>query len=151
MEEISDIMEMSASFHQTVHLNKDVGSDLFIVLLGLVSQNCSKKSLLATRILNCLLDRHFQKQQFDKPKIFYQNSPYDIRINENEKVDRDFFIPYHERFHNSLLEGFLNFAKYKDNLIMLFQTLCILIVEVQQAQQTPFLGYCTTLYTMEPH
>lgn len=123
-------LEYAAYMHDTGLYKDTLTSKIFPILMRMIASSNRLVSLLGNRVMHHLLDRHGNRSQFDTPKVFFENTSFDLRINDYDKQDKYFLERNREILHDSLVHGIMKHCAIRLNLESVYCTICLIAVEV---------------------
>ncbi|XP_044019246.1 uncharacterized protein LOC122859629 [Aphidius gifuensis] len=122
-------LEYAASIYKTSLLIKTFDDKLLPLLMKMISSNNRLISLLGNRVIQCLIDRNKNRQQFEKPRTFFKNINYKITLNNYNKNDELFYKLNRQIFHDSFVNS-LMYHTSKLSLEATYCSICLLAVEI---------------------
>lgn len=128
--ELSNILETAAQYYEMDILEKTLENELFFIILKMISSSKQSVSLVGNRVLQNLIDRKHNKLQFQCVKNFFENTDYDIKINDHNRRDQEFLMQHRELIHDSFLQCVMNHCSSRINLESMYCTICLIAVEV---------------------
>ncbi|XP_024944229.1 uncharacterized protein LOC107271217 [Cephus cinctus] len=123
-------LEYAAFLHNSSSYEKTLTSEVFPMLMHMIGSTNRLANLLGNRVLQYLLDRNNNKHQFDTPKIFFENTQFDLCIGKYNRKDKIFLKTYREELHDCLVKSVINHCSTRLNLEATYCTICLLAVEV---------------------
>lgn len=99
-------------------------------LMHYIRSESHSKSMLACRIFAKLLDRGSNFREFSTPKIFHEDTYYDIDINQYSSARRQIFENQRREFESSVTTAIDLHGSRRINLEIVYNVLCMVLVEV---------------------
>nr|XP_031846290.1 uncharacterized protein LOC116432921 [Nomia melanderi] len=128
--EFGSTLEYTAYMHEVILYEKTLTPKVFPLLMEMIASKSKITSLLGNRVMQYLLDRKENKMNFDTPKIFFENTQFDLTIGECLKEDKLFCKLHREILHDSLLKSLVNHCTSRMNLETTYCTICLVAIEV---------------------
>ncbi|KZC11583.1 PREDICTED: uncharacterized protein LOC107189658 [Dufourea novaeangliae] len=128
--EYGSTLEYTAYMHEVTLYEKSLTPNIFPLLMEMIASKSKITSLLGNRVMQYLLDRRENKMNFDTPRIFFENTQFDLTIGECFKEDKMFCKLHREILHDSLLKSIVNHCTSRMNLETSYCTICLLAIEV---------------------
>ncbi|XP_017892554.1 uncharacterized protein LOC108632456 [Ceratina calcarata] len=128
--EFGSTLEYTSYMHQVTLLENTLTPKVFPLLMQMIASSSKIISLLGNRVIQYLLDRKENKMNFDTPKIFFQDTQFDLKIGACFKEDKLFCKLHREILHDSLLKSIINHSTSRMNLEATYCTICLIAVEV---------------------
>ncbi|XP_068087123.1 uncharacterized protein [Anabrus simplex] len=128
--DIANVIEHATLFHAQGPYRDIIGDQLFTAVLNMVASKRRVLSLVGNRFLQLMVDRNENRHQFETPKIFFQNTHFNIKIGRFNADDMVFLKRHRELFHNSFLKCVLRHAEHRLSLETVYMSICILACEV---------------------
>ncbi|XP_055534652.1 uncharacterized protein LOC129724071 [Wyeomyia smithii] len=130
MLEFGTTVEFAAS--TLVLSNSILTEEIYIVeyLVTYIRSELPTKSVLASRIFTKLLDRGKNFVQFSTPKIFHENTFYEIDINVYNPARKNIYEARRVVFEKALETAIELHGKRRMNLEVFYNVLCMLLVEI---------------------
>ncbi|XP_076659011.1 uncharacterized protein LOC143362595 [Halictus rubicundus] len=128
--EFGSTLEYTAYMHEVIAYEKSMTPKVFPLLMDMLASKSKIISLLGHRVMQYLLDRKENKMNFDTPKIFFENSQFDLTIAECLKEDKLFLKLHREILHDSILMSIVNHCSSRMNLESAYCTICLFAIEI---------------------
>lgn len=128
--EFGSTLEYTAYIHKVGLYEQTLTPKIFPLLMEMIASSSKIINLLGNRVIQYLLDRRENRINFDTPKIFFQNTQFDLKIGPCFKEDKLFCKLHREVLHDSLLKGITNHCSSRMNLEATYCTICLIAVEV---------------------
>ncbi|CAG9801226.1 unnamed protein product [Chironomus riparius] len=126
-------------------IDENLQPEIFEFLLAAMTLNCKTKSSLACRYLTHLLDHFNNFDEFSTPKIFYQGTPYKIKIPSESAIK--FNDDHRLLIQTSLLAAIKLHGCITSNLCAIFKVICMMIVSLPSSHT--FIMIITTLMQLQ--
>ncbi|XP_045477253.1 uncharacterized protein LOC123682584 [Harmonia axyridis] len=146
--EIGSMLEYAAMNYHTKLYKESIPNDVIDSLLKLISSKNMLQSLLGNRVMHYLIDRCNNRLKVDTPRIFYENSKYNIVVNTYHEQDKQFFQKHREAFHASLLTSIMTHGMRQINLESSYTLIALLMLEIPCAY-TAAAGVCLAMAIQE--
>ncbi|XP_076170260.1 uncharacterized protein LOC143148159 [Ptiloglossa arizonensis] len=128
--EFGSTLEYTSYMHKVTLYEKTLTPKILPLLMKMIGSKSKITSLLGNRVIQYLLDRNENKMNFDTPKIFFENTQFDLTIGECLKEDKLFCKLHREVLHDSLLKSVVNHCSSRMNLETTYCTICLIAIEV---------------------
>ncbi|XP_043261687.1 uncharacterized protein LOC122402729 [Colletes gigas] len=128
--EFGSTLEYTAYMHEVTLYEKTLTPKIFPLLMEMIGSKSKITSLLGNRVIQYLLDRQENKLNFDTPKIFFENTQFDLTIGECLNEDKLFCKLHREILHDNLLKSIINHCSSRMNLETTYCTICLIAIEV---------------------
>ncbi|GJQ72295.1 putative transcription initiation factor TFIID subunit [Trypoxylus dichotomus] len=128
--DFGNVLEYAAMLHQSGLYRYSLTESIFSNILLLIASENLLNSLLGHRVLQHMMDRRGNRQQFDTPRIFFQHTHFNITLARFEIDDKVLMKSYRETIHANLLGSVQKHGKHRINLESTYTTLAMFVVEV---------------------
>lgn len=128
--EFGSTLEYTAYMHEVTLYEKTLTPKIFPLLMEMIASTNKITNLLGNRVIQYLLDRKGNKMNFNTPKIFFEDTQFDLNIGPCFKEDKLFCKLHREILHDSLLKSIIIHCTSRMNLESTYCTICLIAVEV---------------------
>ncbi|KAK9727841.1 hypothetical protein QE152_g18982 [Popillia japonica] len=128
--DFGNVLEYASMLHRCGLYRFSLTESIFSNILLLIASENLLNSLLGHRVLQHMMDRRGNRQQFDTPRIFFQNTPFNITMAPFELDDKMLIKSYRETIHSNLLSSIQKHGKHRINLESTYTTMAMIVVEV---------------------
>ncbi|XP_054006576.1 protein EFR3 homolog B-like [Hylaeus anthracinus] len=128
--EFGSTLEYTSYMHEVTLYEKTLTPKIFPLLMKMIGSKSKITSLLGNRVIQYLLDRKDNKINFDTPKIFFEDTQFDLTISECFKEDKLFCKLHREILHDSLLKSIISHCSSRMNLETTYCTICLIAIEI---------------------
>ncbi|XP_076261153.1 protein EFR3 homolog cmp44E-like [Rhynchophorus ferrugineus] len=128
--QLGSIAEYAALRHKSSSYAHSFPEELIHNIWKMLSSENPIEHLFATRILQNLLDRHNNKAEFERPKIYFKDASYNINIVRYSVRDKIFYKKQRHHIFRVILEGLKNHYTNRINLENIYGLMAITCVEV---------------------
>lgn len=128
--EFGSTLEYTAYIHEVTLYEKTLTPKIFPLLMEMIASTSKITNLLGNRVIQYLLDRKENKMNFDTPKIFFEETQFDLTVGTCFKEDKLFCKLHREILHDSLLKSIINHCGSRMNLETTYCTICLIAIEV---------------------
>ncbi|XP_003702125.2 uncharacterized protein LOC100881854 isoform X1 [Megachile rotundata] len=128
--EFGSTLEYTAYMHVVTLYEKTLTPKIFPLLMRMIASKSKITNLLGNRVIQYLLDRKENRMNFDTPKLFFENTQFDVKIGKCLKEDKLFCKLHREVLHDSLLKSIINHCTSRMNLETTYCTICLIATEI---------------------